>query len=165
MTLSDVIRRIEVEASKNPLVNTIVENDVWKLNGMPDTRYGVFAWTQGSHSAGADDDERRYNFNLFYVDRLTADKANQVEVQSAGVEMLDNLLRGLADEWGVEDWTITTFNQRFNDECAGAYVSVALSVPVNSLCAEDYGELLKGDFTFDYNQDFFVRKLINKSEI
>ena len=159
MTLQEVIRRIETEAGRNPLVNTIVENDVFKLNGVPDVRYGVFAWTQGTHSAGADSDERRYTFNLFYVDRLLADRSNQIDVQSAGVEVLDNILRSLADDFGVESWSIVTFNQRFNDDCAGAYVTVTLSAPVASLCAEDYDEVLKGDFNRDYNTDFFIRKL------
>ena len=47
------------------------------------------------------------------------------------------------------DWTFTTFNQRFVDECAGVFCSVALQVPVDTICDENYF-----DFNGDFNEDF-----------
>ena len=76
MTLYEIIRRIEATAAKQPAVNMIVENDIFKLNACADARYGVFAWTQGAHTASTESDERRFQFSLFYVDRLTDDGAN-----------------------------------------------------------------------------------------
>lgn len=161
MTLYEVIRRIEATAAKQPAVNMIVENDIFKLNVCPDAKYGVFAWTQGAHTASTESDERRYSFSLFYVDRLTDNGDNQIGVQSVAVEVLDNVLRELAEDWGVEDWTIQPFNQRFTDVCAGAFASVVLSVPLGSVCSEDYEARLLGDFNNDFNNDFFVRKELN----
>ena len=78
MTLYEIIRRIEATAAKQPAVNMIVENDIFKLNACADARYGVFAWTQGAHTASTESDERRFQFSLFYVDRLTDDGGNQL---------------------------------------------------------------------------------------
>lgn len=158
MTLYEVIRRIEATAAKQPAVNMIVENDIFKLNACPDAKYGVFAWTQGAHTASTESDERRYSFSLFYVDMLTDNGDNQLQVQSVAVEVLDNVLRELAEDWGVDEWTIQPFNQRFTDVCAGAFASVVLSVPLGSVCSEDYEARLLGDFNIDFNNDFFVRK-------
>lgn len=139
MTLLETIRAIEVAASRQPSVNMIVRNDVFRLNTYPDAKYGVFAWTQGQHEIGMD--LQTFVFTFFYVDRLTADKSNEVEVQSVGVQTIGNILR-LLDEWGIPyaDWRAQTFNQRFLDECTGVFCSVRLQVPVDWICPVDGGE-------------------------
>lgn len=153
MTLSEVIRIIEITASKQPAVNMIVENDIFRLNEAPDCRYGVFAWLQGQHVGAVDDSLVRFRFTLFYADRLTADGANQVEVQSTGVEVLSNILREL-DRQGVtplDQYTFRTFNERFHDECAGVFCDVTLAVPAGSLCGEGFA-----DFNNDFSDDFLI---------
>lgn len=139
MTLLETINAIEGAASHQPSVNMIVRNDIFRLNTHPDAKYGVFAWTQGQHEIGMD--LQTFVFTFFYVDRLTADKANEVEVQSVGVQTIGNILR-LLDEWGIPyaDWTAQTFNQRFLDECAGVFCSVRLQTPVDWTCPADYNE-------------------------
>lgn len=141
MTLLQVIRRLEEVALAQPPVASIVENDAYRLNEMPDARYGVFAFTQGRHSGGATLGLRRYSFTLMYIDRLREDHSNEMEVQSTGDFVLDNILRTLAEEWDVSDWTIQVFTQRFADDCAGAYAEVTFGVPAGAGdCAETYGE-------------------------
>ena len=140
MTLLETIRSIESVASQQPPVNMIVRNDIFRLNAVPDARYGVFAWLQREHSGNVASSLFTYAFTFFYVDRLTEDKSNQMEVQSVGIETLDNIIRTL-DEKGVSvdsDYTIQVFNQKFSDECAGAFCNVRLSVPVASACPEEY---------------------------
>lgn len=139
MTLLETINAIEVAASRQPSVNMIVRNDIFRLNTYPDAKYGVFAWTQGQHEIGMD--LQTFVFTFFYVDRLTADKANEVEVQSVGVQTIGNILR-LLDEWGIPyaDWTAQTFNQRFLDECAGVFCSVRLQLPTGNICVIDDAE-------------------------
>ena len=44
MTLLEVIRTIEGMAMRQPTIHSIVRNDVFRLNALPDARYGVFAW-------------------------------------------------------------------------------------------------------------------------
>ena len=147
MTLSETIRAIEVVAAAQPAVNMVVRNDIFRLNAASDARYGVFGWTQGQHAENVDSPLVTYAFTFFYIDRLTEDLGNQVEVQSVGISTLENVLRML-DAKGVftfGDWNFTTFNQRFLDECAGVFCSVALQVPVDTVCDESY---------FDFNDDF-----------
>lgn len=139
MTLEQTIRIIEQVAKAQPAIKTVVENDVYRLNSLPDVKYGVFAFLQNQHSTDIDSDLITYNFTLFYVDRLTADKGNQINVQSTGVAVLNNIIRTLADKFGIlatGGYSFQPFNQRFTDECAGVYTNVALQVEIDSICEE-----------------------------
>lgn len=138
MTLQEVIRAIENAAAMQPSVGMIVRNDVYRLNTYADARYGAFVWTQGRHRVDpTTSDFIRYSFTLFYIDRLRNDIANQVEVQSVGIETIQNVLRVLRD-CGIdpETYEFTTFNQRFSDECAGVLCSVVFLVENGSECAD-----------------------------
>lgn len=143
MTLKDLIKTIESIAAQQPSIKMIVENDVFRLNSISDAVYGVFAFVQQQHSTAVNSSLISYAFTLFYVDRLTDDKSNQIEVQSLGVQTLDNIIREL-DDLGISaenGYTFQVFNQRFLDECAGVFCNVTLSVPVESLCLESFGDL------------------------
>ena len=153
MTLLETIKAIEMVASQQPSVNMIVENDVFRLNEKADARYGVFAFVQGQHSTSVDSSLITYAFTMFYVDRLKNDLSNQIEIQSVGIQTLDNIIRML-DERGITpmtDYSFQVFNQRFLDECAGVFCNVSLSVPAGSLCPEAFG-----DFNDDFNDDFLI---------
>lgn len=142
MTLQQVIKAFEVVASQQPSVNMIVQNDIFRLNSLSDARYGVFGWTQGQHSASVGSSLFSYSFTFFYVDRLKNDKSNEIEVQSVGIQTLDNILRKL-DDLGVSatsTYSFQTFNQRFLDECAGVFCNVTLQVPASLVCAEDFAD-------------------------
>ena len=154
MTLQQVIKVFEVIASTQPTINMIVQNDIFRLNAKPDARYGVFGWTQGQHSTSADSSMFNFSFTFFYVDRLKSDVSNQIEIQSVGIQTLDNILRRL-DDVGVfvsSSYSFQTFNQRFVDECAGVFCNVTLQVPVNSICSESFADFLNTDF----NDDFMI---------
>ena len=142
MTLRDTVRAIEALASAQPSVRMIVRNDVFRLNTIQDAQYGVFAWTQQQHTVPSSGDLLRFSFNLFYIDRLTEDKGNELEIQSAAVQTLSNVLRGLnaAGVWQAGDAAIRTFNQRFLDECAGAFCTVTLEVGADTICNINYDE-------------------------
>ena len=153
MTLTDTIRKIETVAAGIPSVASIVRNDIFRLNSLPDAEYAVFGWTQGQHTASVQSSLVTFNFTFFYIDRLRADKRNEMEIQSVGIQVLDNIIRTL-DENGIyseNTYTFTTFNQRFLDECAGVFTNVALQVPLSELCAETYA-----DFNDDFNEDFAI---------
>ena len=147
MTLQQVIKAFEIVASAQPSVNMIVQNDIFRLNSLSDVRYGVFGWTQGQHTSSIDSSLFAYSFTFFYVDKLKDDRSNEVEVQSVGIQTLNNILRKL-DESGVfvsSTYSFQTFNQRFLDECAGVFCSVTLQVPVIDTCSESYGSMIKDD--------------------
>ena len=151
MTLLQVINAIERVAGGQPTIHSIVRNDVFRLNSIPDAKYGVFAWLQGEHRTELEGDFVSYAFTFFYVDRLTFSRGNEVEIQSVGIETLENILETLegAGIVAAGDHTFRTFNQRFSDDCAGAYCTLTLEVPKGTLCEElfaDYTET-NGDIT------------------
>lgn len=153
MTLSELIRIIEVVASHQPSINMVVENDVFRLNDKADARYGAFAWLQNQHTTSTESNIINYSFTFFYVDRLRGDKRNQLEVQSVGIETLDNIIRHL-DELGIyadTQYNFQVFNQRFLDECAGVFCNVTFAVPSGKHCPESYP-----DFNMDFNDDFMI---------
>lgn len=151
MTLSQLINLFEGIAKQQPSINMIVQNDVYRINSAPSLKYGVFAWTQGQHS-GSINGMTTFSFTFFYVDRLTEDQSNQIEIQSVGCETLGNILRTLDDhDVDVASYTMQVFNQRFTDECAGVFCNVSLSVQATSMCSEGFP-----DYSKDYNNNFLI---------
>lgn len=153
MTLRDVIKAIEVLASKQPSVRMIVRNDVFRINEAPDRKYGIFAWLQGQHSQAVDSALFGYSFTFFYVDRLREDRKNEVEIQSVGILTLANIIESLRDA-GIDaegNVSYQVFNQRFTDECAGVFCTITLQAPLGSSCAETWP-----DFDDDFNDDFLI---------
>ena len=143
MNLLQVIRAIEAAAAAQPSVATIVRNDIFRLNPEPSVRYGVFAWLQGEHRTSLSSGLMTWSFTFFYADRLREDRANELEVQSVGIETLENVLRLLVEGGIVAgDYGFQTFNQRFSDECAGVYCSVTLEAPKDGPCPDVYEDIV-----------------------
>jgi len=153
MTLVQTIKAIEYVALRQPSVNLVVRNDVFRINEKPDARYGIFSWTQGQHNTSSDSDYMNFTFTFFYVDRLTSNHSNEVEIQSTGIQTLNNILRSLEDYnvFTNTTYTFQTFNQRFTDECAGVFCNVTLSVPMDGICPEFFA-----DFSDDFNEDYLI---------
>lgn len=160
MTLLETINLLEGIAFQQPAVNMIVREDIYKLNSCPSCRYGAFGWTEGTHRATVGNSFTTFAFTLFYVDRLEENKANGPEIHSVGVEVLNNIMRCMAEEVGVADWTVTPFSgQKFGDECAGVYVTAEFTVPMGSPCGvvfEEYGTRSPGAFDFSWSDAFQV---------
>lgn len=158
MNLLQTIRTIEKTAAGQPNIGTVVRNDVFRLNASPVVKYGAFAWLQNEHTTSEDSGLITYNFTLFYVDRLKADKSNEIEIQSQGIETLENILHTLPG-YGLfpGSYSFRTFNQRFSDECAGVFCTVQLETEKDALCAEAF-EFLEddGEYNLDYNADYKV---------
>lgn len=136
MTLLDLIKKIEDVAAQQPQVEDIVAGDVYQLNERAAVLYGVFAWTQGQHVKNIYEGMTAYTFNLFYVDRLTADQKNKTEIQSVGLQVLGNILRSLSSYLGVSEARFQPFTERFADECAGVYCTVSITVPDDTNCEQ-----------------------------
>lgn len=138
MILSELNKLLVNIASSNYLVNDAFVGDVYTINGK-ENRFGCFVatpMTANKVTVGT----IRYNYVLYYIDRLTKDESNIDYVQSDAVSVLKGILNFI-DEQGidVEDgYEFTLFRQKFSDWCAGAYVSVNIMVP-------DY-ECGEGDF-------------------
>lgn len=139
MTLKALKVYIEGIAAKQANIHTVVKSgDIYDLNTLGDVQYGAFCMTQMPHTET--DQFRTYHFYLFVVDRLLADKTNKVLIQSNAIEVLSNIIREVRanDELDVnETINYTTFTQRFSSECAGAYCTLSITVPISG-CYEEY---------------------------
>lgn len=143
-TLLQTVKALENAAASEPPVQMIVRNDIFRLNQCPNAKYAAFGWLQGEHQDAGE--LMRFNFTLFYVDRLRFDKANELEIQSVGIQVLGNIL-GKVNELGLEPDGISyrTFNQRFADLCAGVYTTVTLEVPKGNTCVNEYEDYTNDD--------------------
>ena len=161
MTLKEITKAIEIVALNQPSVQMVVRNDIFRLNTTQNAKYGVFGWTQQQHTEEMDTDIITYNFNFFYVDRLTEKKDNEIEVQSVGMTTLSNIIRGL-EKMGIyaDMWQYQTFNQRFHDECEGVYNTVSLQVNVNYICDEEFPNMGAFDDSFNWDYEILKKSII-----
>jgi hypothetical protein len=158
MTLKDFIILLEQVAGSQPAVRTVIRNDIYRLNHLPNVRYGVFAWQQEEHRIS--EDAMVLSFTLVYADRLDltelagqpAVQGNELDIQSTAVQVLANVVKILRDGGiHVDDYGVTVFSQRFSDECAGAFARVGFRVPLNEYCGYEIGA-----FNIDFNNDFDI---------
>lgn len=157
MTLQETIKLLEYIAKLQPNINGIVESgDIFDLNKEEyEQKYSAFCVTQNTHQIGLD--FTTYSFTLFYVDRLTLDKTNKIEVQSTAVQFFQNFIKTINDkvpELNVERGEVTTFTERFSAECAGGWMRCDITTPNISLCSYIKTEL--GEFApTEYSDDYF----------
>ena len=138
MTLFDIIRNLQAIAAQEPSVKSVSDGDIYDaLNAAVDIKYGVFHITQDTHTTNGDLDV--WGLNLFYIDRLLDNGENRLSIQSAGITILENVLRNFADTFGAEymnNIVYTPFTQRFKDNCAGVFCKISVSTVMDNLCAE-----------------------------
>lgn len=158
MTLLETVKLIEYIASRQPNINTVVEtDDIYELNtDNYQVRYSAFCLQQQRHVSNIEG-FTTFNFNAYYVDRLTEDKSNKIEIQSTGITLLQNIINILNDRIWISDVTVSefvTFTERFTAECAGVYCTISVTVPNVSLCGHYIDEY---DFNEDFGADFWTK--------
>ena len=138
MTLFDIVRNLQAIAAQEPSVRSVSDGDIYDaLNAAVDIKYGCFHITQDTHTTNGDLDV--WGLNLFYIDRLLDNGENRLSIQSAGITILENVLRNYADTFGAEymnNIVYTPFTQRFKDNCAGVFCKISVSTVMDNLCAE-----------------------------
>jgi len=169
MTLLETIKLLEHIASEQPNVNGIVESgDIYDLNKDEyQQKYSAFCVTQNTHTVN--EFFNIFSFTLFYVDRLTLDKANKLQIQSTGVEFFGNFIKTVMREYPeleCEYGEVTTFTEKFSAECAGAYMTCTITTPAISTCPIKIGvepEPIKEKGAFDpmqFSNGFFLWRII-----
>ena len=138
MTLFDIIRNLQAIAAQEPSVRSVSDGDIYDaLNAAVDIKYGVFHITQDTHTTNGDLDV--WGLNLFFIDRLLDNGENRLSIQSAGITILENVLKRFADTFGAEylnNIVYTPFTQRFKDNCAGVFCKISISTVMDNLCEE-----------------------------
>lgn len=77
------------------------------------------------------------------TDRLTDDRSNLLEVQSLSKTILEQILAECFDS--LDSTTYTFWTEKFNDLCAGCYVTFSVSLPKELICVDDtmFSEVVK----------------------
>ena len=129
MTLKQIYDYLEGLALQVPDIKSVVENDVTRINEMREVKYGVFAIQQSVHNS----EQGWMNFSLvlFVIDRLVNSGENEVQVQSHSLEVLRAILEKAKEELEIDTPRYTTFTERFQDLCAGAWAEVVIHTPVS----------------------------------
>ena len=121
----------QLSKSLDPNIEYVVYGDVYELNHIQNVTYPAVVVTVGQHTSNLDNYNFNYKLNIFYVDRLTDDKVNKIDVHANAIIFINSLLKALDDEYIISDYEIYNFNERFNDVCAGAYVSCRIQMPIS----------------------------------
>lgn len=121
----------QLSQSIDPNIEFVVYGDVYELNHIQNVTYPAVVVTVGQHTSNLDSYNFNYRLNIFYVDRLTDDKVNKIDVHAHAITFINSLLKALDDEYIISDYEIYNFNERFNDVCAGAYVGCRIQMPIS----------------------------------
>lgn len=121
----------QLSQALDPNIEYVVYGDVYELNHIQNVTYPAVVVTVGQHTSNLDNYNFNYRLNIFYVDRLTDDKENKIDVHANSIIFINSILKALDDEYIVSDYEIFNFNERFNDVCAGAYASCRIQMPIS----------------------------------
>ena len=140
ITLAKIIDVICAIASGEKNINTVIQNDIYELDGIPNAKYNVFGITQNIHRE--DEQFIYFNFYLYYINRVNNDgRQNEILNQSVGIQVLRNIIRKTCEYFDIDvdqDIQYFPFIQKFADVCSGVYADVVFAVPLD-MCLEDYG--------------------------
>lgn len=140
MTLKALTNALGEVARQQPAVGTVVESDVRRLNGLPDAKYGVFVWTQQTHSVDTLSGIATFNFWLFYIDRVDTGDKTETDAQSDGVDVLTNIIRTVATRYELDLSGDVQFHPftGFKDDCAGMYCEVGFQTDIVDGCEDEF---------------------------
>lgn len=141
MTLFELTNIITNNAKKWNNINGIVESgDIYDLNKDEyQEKYSAFCATQRTHLIN--EYNTTFGFTFFYVDRLTLDKSNKIEIQSNAVQFFQYFIQlMLTEDIDFEYGEVVPFTERFTAECAGAYMNCKITVTNQTLCTPNLRE-------------------------
>lgn len=170
MKLFSLIKYIEDICKTIPNVNTVLVGDVYDLNELQDIKYSAMVITEQNHSHNVDNDYDVFGLNIFYVDRETSDKSNILDVHSHATEALERVVEAIEEIGGLieNQYSITTFVERFDSVCAGAYATLNVRVynedcqpprivtSVNGMVGD---VVIKGGGSGDVTKDYLNQRL------
>lgn len=127
----ELIKLIERISLSHPYVNSFYQ-DI-DINSESNIRFASIVLVDGTHSDSGN--LTTYNFEIIYADRLTTDRDNSLEIKSAGMDAVKEIINTLKGNYMVSlstDNSINVFKQRFVDECAGIVMSFSITMPSNA---------------------------------
>lgn len=143
MTLKKLLNDISRIAIEEKIINcAIAGTSLYAMNPKEIDSYPVlFSSPTGNHLV--EEYTTTYSISMFYFDRLTESGANDIDIYSASIEELKNLVKKIEMIDGVlkvnDGYNITNFSdtESFDDSICGAYCEIEVVCDNTTLCPED----------------------------
>lgn len=143
MNLETLLYEIAEYGIKNKIINSsMAAMSIYELNADNTKEYPVlFTAPTGAHRAYRNTTD--YTLTLYYLDRLTRDNENGVNVLSTSIEQLKNLINGVRNIDGIvdvsEDYDIINFadTQGTSDNVAGSYATIKVTTINSERCDQE----------------------------
>ncbi len=139
MFLIQAINKIKEICALQRNVNTVSAQDVYEVMAVPTVEYGAMVLNQTAYNYDVETGLNKLAFRLFYIDRLTDDESNKLQVQNIGFEVLKNIIKNM-NSLGINPlrgMVFKPFTQRFKDLCAGVYVEMTVEFYDEWSCPDD----------------------------
>lgn len=143
MTLYALLERIAQYGKKRKLINySCAGSSIYEINPHSIKEYPIlFSSPTGNHRVTVD--TTTFSITLTYMERLEKDSINDIQIYSVAVENLKDIIRGIAEIYGViavsDEYRIYNFieTERMEDRVAGAYAQIEITVSNEDICPED----------------------------
>ena len=133
MNYFELVTNILNTARTHKYIQEVYYGDIYEFENLPNRKYSNFVLTIQNNTT--DSDLTTYTFNAFVTDRLTDDRSNLLEVQSLSKTILEQILAECFDT--LDSATYTFWTEKFNDLCAGCYVTFSVTLPKDLICVDD----------------------------
>ena len=164
MKYKELVKLIENISLHIPNINSFYIGDVYEINSDPTVKYSTVVMTNQESTFSTTDEQYTYNFVLFYIDRLTDDEKNRLDIQSHAIDALSNILEILNNSYNciIDNYRFEVFQERFADLCSGAFARVSIVVDEMD-CIESFKIISENDLkTIAINQNGEYNGLYNK---
>lgn len=140
MTLERLLLEIGNIGINDKLINyAAAGSSIYSLNAMTIRNYPIlYVSPTGTHTVT--ENLTTYALTLFYIDRLVEDSTNDVDIHSAGIEVLKNIIRKIDFLEGVVDvdntYSIQLFTEteKMSDRCNGAFAQINVTIQNETIC-------------------------------
>ena len=113
---------------------------IYSINSLTIKNYPLF-FLSPTKTHTAKKNTTTFHLTGFYLDRMMSDQSNDIDIMSAGVEFLKNLILKIQKIDGVisvssdNQCTVYTETEAFDDLCGGCYIEFDVVVKNDTVCA------------------------------
>ena len=139
MNLYDVLNKLSDIANKHKLIGSYHNGDVYRIMNSAKNTYPVVVFTVDKLQNYQD--YSTLNAYMYFIDRLTDDEDNKINVQSNGINVINDIVNKLCEINEISVPTplqYTFFTEKFGDMCCGVYANVSIQFNNYSNCCDNF---------------------------
>ena len=139
MNLYDVLNKLSNIASNHKLIGSYHNGDVYRIMNSAKNTYPVVVFTVDSLQNY--EDYSTLNAYMYFIDRLTDDEDNKINIQTNGINVINDIINKLCEINEISVPTplqYTFFTEKFGDLCCGVYANVSIQFNNYSNCCNNF---------------------------